>query len=85
LSLTLQQMTLQIKDTGIGMTTTQIKHAFGPFTQADGSDTRRQGGIGIGLALIKNYTQALGGKLSTECEVNKGCCFRLIFDLEKMD
>jgi signal transduction histidine kinase len=52
---------LTIQDSGIGLSAEQQKHLFSPFTQADGSHTRKYGGTGLGLALSRKIAQLLGG------------------------
>ena len=73
----------EIKDSGIGMTTEQIKKIFNPFTQADGSITRRFGGTGLGLAITKNIIEMMGGTLNVESlpEIGSKFSFELKFDL----
>lgn len=58
------QITLTVKDSGIGMTTPQKEKLFRPFIQADDSTTRRFGGTGLGLALSRGLSQVLGGNLT---------------------
>ena len=65
-------MQFDILDTGIGMTRDQITCLFQPFTQADGSTTRKFGGTGLGLTVSKRFAELLGGDItivesSTDC------------------
>ena len=55
------ELRVEVKDSGMGMTPAQQKQLFSPFTQADGSITRRFGGTGIGLALVKGFAELMGG------------------------
>ncbi len=66
-----------VTDTGIGMSTEQIDHLFQLFTQADYSYTRKYGGIGLGLAITKQFTEIMGGTLSVESELGQGSTFRV--------
>jgi PAS domain S-box-containing protein len=55
---------LSIEDNGIGIPADLQPHVFDLFTQADRTSDRTQGGLGIGLALVKNLTELHGGKIS---------------------
>ena len=61
-----------IADTGIGIPQARIKEIFEPFHQLDGSATRRFGGTGLGLALVREIIEAHGSLIDVRSEVNKG-------------
>jgi signal transduction histidine kinase len=67
----------EVEDTGIGMTDEQMEEVFDEFRQADGSSTRRFGGVGIGLALSRQLARRLGGDLTVRSERGKGSRFAL--------
>lgn len=71
-----------VKDTGIGVPQEKQKMIFDFFRQADESNTRFYGGVGIGLAFSKKVTEVLGGTLSLESEEGKGATFYLELDCE---
>jgi PAS domain S-box-containing protein len=72
----------EVKDSGIGMNPEQIAKIFQPFTQADGSITRKFGGTGLGLAITKNIIEMMGGTLRVESALGIGSkfSFELTFD-----
>jgi two-component system sensor histidine kinase/response regulator len=69
------QIRFLIADTGIGMTPQQVERLFKPFTQADGSTTRKFGGTGLGLVIAKTFVELMGGKLAVESEARVGSEF----------
>ncbi len=64
-----------VYDSGIGMTKEQMDGIFQPFTQADGSITRRYGGTGLGLNICKRLVELMGGEIRVESEAGRGSCF----------
>ena len=57
---------LSVTDTGEGIDQDFLPHVFEPFRQADGSTTRRHGGLGLGLALVRRISELHGGKVIAE-------------------
>ncbi|MGD2206202.1 MAG: ATP-binding protein [Anaerolineae bacterium] len=59
---------VQVRDEGVGVPTDQLERVFERFYQVDGSSTRRYGGTGLGLALVKEVVEAHGGAVWVESE-----------------
>ncbi|MEM9398967.1 MAG: ATP-binding protein [Verrucomicrobiota bacterium] len=66
---------LQVKDTGIGISSEKTEKLFQPFQQADVSTARLYGGSGLGLAICKKLTEFMGGDMWVESEVEEGSTF----------
>lgn len=64
-----------VKDTGIGMSETQLSHVFESFSQADSSTTRRFGGTGLGTAISRQIIETMEGKIWATSEENVGSTF----------
>jgi len=78
-------VTLQIEvaDNGIGISQKHLGSLFDLFEQADGSLTRKHGGIGIGLALSKRLVEMMGGNIRVTSEPGKGSAFVFTCKLKK--
>lgn len=72
---------LGVSDTGIGIPADQLTRIFDRFYQVDGSSTRRYGGVGLGLALVKEIIAAHGGEVQVESVVGQGSTFHLSLPL----
>jgi signal transduction histidine kinase len=70
-----KQVLISIQDTGIGIPTDRVKELFEPFHQLDASPTRRYGGTGLGLALVKLILEAHGTVMRVESEEGAGSTF----------
>lgn len=70
-----ERIELTIQDTGIGIKQDDLSKIFDAFHQADGSTTRRHGGVGLGLAIVNELIKLLEGSIQVESVYKKGSIF----------
>lgn len=81
------KLVLDLKDTGIGMDPTQIKRVFEPFVQGENSIARKFGGSGLGLTIVREIVELMGGTIDIQSSPGKGAHFQIILPvaLEAME
>jgi signal transduction histidine kinase/DNA-binding response OmpR family regulator/CHASE3 domain sensor protein len=78
-------LTINIEDTGIGMSEEMLEQIFEEFNQGDTSITRRFGGTGLGLAIIKKLIDLQGGKISANSIQGKGTKMEVTLPMESTE
>ena len=73
---------IKVADTGIGLTEEQRERLFQPFVQADSTTTRRFGGSGLGLSIVRRLAEAMGGSVAVESVPGVGSTFSVTVNLE---
>jgi signal transduction histidine kinase/CheY-like chemotaxis protein len=71
------EVRITVRDTGIGIAEDQLELIFDEFKQADGSNSRRFGETGLGLAIARKYARLLGGEITVESVLGQGSVFTL--------
>jgi signal transduction histidine kinase len=66
-----------VKDTGEGISPMDLQYIWERFDQTERSQNRKDGGAGLGLALVKEWIEEMGGTVSVESAVGEGSCFML--------
>ena len=68
-------LTIEVKDSGIGIPTDRLEELFQPFRQADESTTRKYGGTGLGLSISRHYCQMMQGSIHCDSTPGRGSTF----------
>ncbi|NTW05176.1 MAG: PAS domain S-box protein [Peptococcaceae bacterium] len=76
----LVSLVFTISDTGIGISEDEMTNLFKPFSQVDGSITRKYGGTGLGLVISKQLVEIMNGKMWVESGKDKGTKFYFSLD-----
>lgn len=84
LSATGNTVILSVRDTGIGMTASELEKAMKPFGQVDNVQARKHQGSGLGLPLVQGFVQQLGGDFLLNSESGKGTTAKVILSNMQM-
>lgn len=79
------QLDCSVKDTGIGIPKEKHQQLFSAFTQMDSSTTRKYGGTGLGLTIVKKLSELMDGDVDLVSEPGKGSCFHVRMQLDVSD
>lgn len=74
-----QFVVIQVRDTGEGISPEELSRIWERFYQGEQQGHLRESGTGLGLALVKEWIEAMGGTVAVESVVGQGSCFTLIF------
>ncbi len=74
-------MKFQVSDNGIGIPQNELSRIFEKFHQVDSSETRSYGGVGLGLYIVKKFTDLLGGEISITSELGRGTTIAVLLPL----
>ncbi len=72
----------KVSDTGVGIPQEKLPIIFEMFRQLDSSDTRQYEGVGLGLFIVRKFTEMLGGKVDVESDLGKGSIFTIAIPAE---
>ena len=73
---------IRVADTGIGLPDDAHEYIFEPFRRVDSSATRKQGGVGLGLSIVKQLVELMGGSISVSSQLGVGSTFTVIMPIE---
>jgi PAS domain S-box-containing protein len=79
------QIQFEVTDTGIGIPKDKLHTIFESFSQADSSVTRKYGGTGLGLTIVKQLVELQGGRISVHSKLDRGSTFSFVLPYQKGD
>jgi PAS domain S-box-containing protein len=80
---TTARIAMSVTDTGIGIPLEAQAHIFEPFSQADGSTTRKFGGTGLGLSIVRQLARMMGGDVALTSTPGNGTTFTVSVEVEE--
>lgn len=82
---TAQKLEIRVADTGIGIAQDKLESIFEPFVQAESITTREYDGSGLGLTIVKNLVEMLGGEIKVKSELGQGSEFCVLLPTSDSD
>jgi signal transduction histidine kinase/response regulator of citrate/malate metabolism/GAF domain-containing protein len=76
------KFSIEVSDTGIGISPEKLKHIFTAFDQENRDISNQYGGTGLGLNIVKELVDKMGGEIKVQSELNKGSSFTISLNLE---
>jgi signal transduction histidine kinase len=73
---------ISVIDTGQGIPKEEVPYIFDTFRQVEGTTTRLHGGFGLGLSIVKQLVNLMGGNITVESELGKGSTFSITLPLD---
>ena len=80
-----EQVAIEVRDTGIGISREKQEHIFDAFYQVDSSNSRNYGGTGLGLSIVRELTALLGGRVEIQSEPGQGSTFTIVLPIHLHD
>lgn len=75
----------EIQDTGVGIPRDKLNKVFDAFFQVESSSSFSEGGVGLGLSIVKDIVKKMNGQIEVQSSLNSGSVFRVDLDLEVFD
>ena len=76
-----QRWSLEVQDSGIGIPEEELPTIFEAFRQVDSTATRKHGGFGLGLSIVKQLAEIMGGEVTVSSKIGVGSIFTVTIPL----